>query len=225
MQENLPEREMTWEPYGNWEERELEEEEPLVRLGRALAEPMRVRILSLLARGSMYGQELAERLRVTPPTISRHIALLKAAGLVRVQRQHTTHYYHLDGDGLRRMGQLLSIEHLSRFINVPDQQPGQQVEPAQQERREIVLSVYFKDGRLMSIPASTTMQTEIRRTVLERVVQGFQPGKIYTEAEVNTLLQTFNDDIVGLRRALIDEHMLSRDRGMYWLTYHTKGAW
>ena len=51
--------------------------EPLLRLGRALADPMRIRILALLAQRyrqdteqleiSMYGQEIAEALRVTPP--------------------------------------------------------------------------------------------------------------------------------------------------------------
>lgn len=223
MQEDLSERSIAWEPYLSWEERELEEDGPLVRLGRALAEPMRVRILGLLASRSMYGQELAEKLHVTPPTISRHMALLKAAGLVRVQRQHTTHYYHLDGDGLQRVGRWLSIDYLSRLVNASNGQESPVSEPAQQERREIVLSVYFKDGRLMSIPASTSMQTEIRRTVLEKVAQDFKAGKIYTEAEVDTLLKAFNDDIVSLRRALLDERMLARDRGMYWLTHHVGG--
>lgn len=220
------EREISWGRYLSREERVWEDNEPLVRLGRALAEPMRVRILALLARGSMFGQELAERLRVTPPTISRHLAVLRAAGLVRVQRERTTHYYHLDGEGLQRMALLLSVEELSRVMEAPDEEQGTSMpaEPSQRERREIVLSVYFKDGRLMSIPASTAIQAEIRRTVMERIAQAFLPGKIYTEAEVSEILKAFNEDAASLLRALLDEQMLTRDRGQYWLTYHMERA-
>ena len=227
MQEDSLEQEASWGRYLNRKERVWEDDEPLVRLGRALAEPMRIRILGLLARGSMFGQELAERLQVTPPTISRHIAVLRAAGLVRVQRERTTHYYHLDGEGLQRMARLLSVEELSRVTEVPVEQQGApaSAEPSQRERREIVLSVYFKDGRLMSIPASTAIQAEIRRTVMERVAQAFLPGKVYTEAEVNEILRAFNEDTASLRRALLDEQMLTRDRGQYWLTHHMERTW
>lgn len=226
MQEDSVEREISWGRYLNREARAWEDNEPLVRLGRALAEPMRIRILGLLARGSMFGQELAERLQVTPPTISRHLAVLRAAGLVRVQRERTTHYYHLDGEGLQRMALLLSIEELSRVAEAPvrERSAPTPVEPSQRERREIVLSVYFKDGRLMSIPANTAIQAEIRRTVMEKVAHAFLPGKIYTETEVNEILKAFNEDAASLRRALIEEHMLTRDRGQYWLTYHMGGT-
>lgn len=223
MYNNSPEPEISWERYLNRKGHTWDQEESLVLLGRALAEPMRVRILSLLARGSMYGQELAEKLHVTPPTVSRHMAVLKAAGLVRVQRENTTHYYHLDGAGLQRLVSLLSVETLSRYADVSpeagERNESTPAEPTKGERREIVLSVYFKDGRLMSIPASTAMQAEIRRTVLAKVALAFVPGKVYNKAEVNELLQPFNEDTAGLRRALIDEQMLTRDRGQYWLTH------
>lgn len=227
MQEDAMEQEVSWGRYLSREDRVWEDDEALVRLGRALAEPMRVRILALLARGSLFGQELAEKLRVTPPTVSRHLAVLRSAGLVRVQRERTTHYYHLDGEGLRRMALLLSIEELGRLAEAPVREEGTpaSAEPSQRERREIVLSVYFKDGRLMSIPASTSTQAEIRRTVMERVAQAFLPGKTYTEAEVNEILKNFNEDTAGLRRALLDEQMLTRDRGQYWLTHRMERTW
>ena len=60
-----------------------EEMKALVVIGRALADPTRIRILGLLAERPMYGQELAQVLDVKPPTVSHHMEPLVNAGLVR----------------------------------------------------------------------------------------------------------------------------------------------
>ena len=52
---------------------EASQGEPLLRLGRAFADPMRVRLLALLAERSMYGQELAEALHVVQSYICTRI--------------------------------------------------------------------------------------------------------------------------------------------------------
>ncbi len=70
-----------------------EEMKLLVIMGRALADPTRIRILGLLAERPMYGQELAQVLDVKPPTVSHHIAQLEMAGLVRIRRENNYHYY------------------------------------------------------------------------------------------------------------------------------------
>src|SRR5579871_6377491 len=64
-----------------------DEMKQLVVLGRALSDLTRIRILGLLGQRPMYGQELAQALEVSPPTISHHLQPLVSAGLVKVRRE------------------------------------------------------------------------------------------------------------------------------------------
>src|SRR5947199_9869557 len=77
----------------------------LVIMGRALADPTRIRILGLLAERPMYGQELAKVLDVKPPTVSHHLAPLVTAVLVRVRRENNYHYYELDSEGIQHLAE------------------------------------------------------------------------------------------------------------------------
>lgn len=58
-------------------------------LYRVLAEPMRLRLLALAAEEELAIGELAVLLAESQPNVSRHIAPLKAAGLVLVRKQGT----------------------------------------------------------------------------------------------------------------------------------------
>lgn len=70
---------------------------------------------------------------------------------------------------------------------------------------------FFKDGRLTEIPA----QRKKRVVVLERLLQEFEPARVYTEAEVNAVLRRFHDDVCTLRREFIMEKMMMRSEGKY----------
>jgi hypothetical protein len=52
--------------------------------------------------------------------------------------------------------------------------------------------------------------------ILERLALEFEPGVRYPEREVNRILRPFHDDHITLRRYLVDEGFLSRERGEYW---------
>ncbi len=91
-----------------------EEMKALVVIGRALADPTRIRILGLLAERSMYGQELAKVLDVKPPTVSHHMEPLVNARLVRVRKENNYHYYELDSSGLEQLDE--SIQHVARIF-------------------------------------------------------------------------------------------------------------
>lgn len=56
-----------------------------IRVLKALADETRLRILQVLSRRSLYGQQLAEMLGVSHPTISHHMAQLRIAGLTRTE--------------------------------------------------------------------------------------------------------------------------------------------
>ena len=52
--------------------------------------------------------------------------------------------------------------------------------------------------------------------MLERLALEFDVGTRYPEREVNRILEAFHPDVVSLRRYLVDEGFLSRERGEYW---------
>jgi DNA-binding transcriptional ArsR family regulator len=66
----------------------------------ALGDPTRRAILSLLGEGDRSVQELAERLPVSRPAVSRHLRLLKEAGLVAEEPRGARRIYRLQEEGL-----------------------------------------------------------------------------------------------------------------------------
>ncbi len=67
----------------------------LERLGTALADPTRRRILLTLVEGPAYPGELAAALSATQPNISNHLACLRGCGLVRSEREGRQVRYEL----------------------------------------------------------------------------------------------------------------------------------
>jgi hypothetical protein len=75
-----------------------------------------------------------------------------------------------------------------------------------------VLRAFVRDGRLTSIPAVHAK----RLVVLDWLAQRFEPGRRYSEAAVNHVIEAVHPDTAALRRYLVDEGMLARERGEYW---------
>lgn len=69
-------------------------------------------------------------------------------------------------------------------------------------------------GRLTAIP----VQRKKRMAVLRWLVEDFQPGRLYSEAEVNRAISKRHPDFAALRRYLVDEELMQRKRGVYWRT-------
>lgn len=62
---------------------------------KALADPTRRQILQDLRDGELTAGDIGARFTITGPSISRHLGLLKAAGLVRERRDANRIYYAL----------------------------------------------------------------------------------------------------------------------------------
>jgi ArsR family transcriptional regulator, arsenate/arsenite/antimonite-responsive transcriptional repressor len=62
-------------------------------LFKTLADPTRLRLLNLLACGETCVCELTDTLRVVQPKVSRHLALLKRAGLAEAHRDGKWMHY------------------------------------------------------------------------------------------------------------------------------------
>ena len=67
---------------------------------KALASEPRRRILNYLAGGPMTVGEVAEKFEMALPSISKHLSVLKEAGLVREQKRGQFVLYHLAADNL-----------------------------------------------------------------------------------------------------------------------------
>ncbi|HUF46435.1 MAG TPA: metalloregulator ArsR/SmtB family transcription factor [Vicinamibacterales bacterium] len=62
-------------------------------LFRALAHPLRIRVLELLAERERTVQELQEALSLDQPAVSQHLAALRARDLVTARKEGTLAYY------------------------------------------------------------------------------------------------------------------------------------
>lgn len=66
----------------------------------ALGDGNRRAIVSLLRQGDRSVQELADALPISRPAVSRHLRLLKDAGLVADRTEGNRHIYRLDRSGV-----------------------------------------------------------------------------------------------------------------------------
>jgi len=73
----------------------------------ALGDPNRRAIVELLAAGDRSVSELAGELPISRPAVSRHLRLLKQAGLVADRAQGTRRLYRLDDEGIAAVREYL----------------------------------------------------------------------------------------------------------------------
>jgi DNA-binding transcriptional ArsR family regulator len=78
---------------------------------RALADPTRRRILGLLRGGRRTVGEIAGNFRTSRPAISKHLRVLRAAGLVLTRRDGTARICQLNARPLRRVNEWLQDYH------------------------------------------------------------------------------------------------------------------
>jgi DNA-binding transcriptional ArsR family regulator len=67
----------------------------------ALGDPNRREILRLLSAGDKPVQEIAAAMTISRPAVSRHLRLLKEAGMVTERAQGTRRIYHLRDEGVQ----------------------------------------------------------------------------------------------------------------------------
>jgi DNA-binding transcriptional ArsR family regulator len=76
---------------------------------KALADPTRRQILQDLRDGELAAGEIARRFSISGPSVSRHLSVLKAAGLVRDRRDANRILYSLETDRIALVvGEFLS---------------------------------------------------------------------------------------------------------------------
>jgi DNA-binding transcriptional ArsR family regulator len=94
-----------------------------------LAEPHRRRILDLLGLSERSVSELVERLELTQPAVSKHLRILREAGLVEVRVDAQRRLYSVQPEPLRAVDEWLEpyrqrwaapLDDLERHLNSID---------------------------------------------------------------------------------------------------------
>lgn len=171
-------------------------------LFKALADKSRLRIVGALRERPLYVELLAERLKLSPSTVSFHLKKLEAAGIIVSGReQYYVEYRLVPG----------ILEQSLRDLILPDLGDEQAQSSREEAYRDKVLSTFFLYGKLKSIPR----QRKKRLIVLEHLVESFEIGREYPEKQVNLILADYHEDFCTLRREMVDERLMARASGIY----------
>ena len=170
-----------------------------------LADDDRRRVVAALVLGAETTADVRQQTGLDARAVGRALQRLVDAGLVQ-RGKEGNHYLLGEAFGLAARA---AAERTPRVEEHAD-------EPENVAR---VLRVFVRDGRLVSIPAVRSK----RLVVLDWIAQHFEPGRHFSEATVNTILANVHADTAALRRYLVDEGFLGRERGEYWRSGGTVG--
>lgn len=173
-----------------------------INLFKCLADKSRIQILKSLMEEDMYVERLSERLGLTPATISFHLKKLVDAGAVTSRKEQYYTIYAINND-------VFNVSILD-ILREKSEEKSLQDERDEAYRRKVI-DAFFEYGRLKSIPA----QRKKELIVLEEIAKAFESGRDYTEREVNIIIADFHDDFCTIRRDMISEKLLVRDKNTY----------
>ncbi len=174
-----------------------------INLFKCLADKSRLQILKSLAVEDMYVERLAERLGLTPSTISFHLKKLSDAGAVTAYKNQYYMMYSLN----KEIFQTSILEILQQESDEAQKQAKRDA-----DYRQRVIDAFFEYGKLKSIPT----QRKKERIILEVIAEAFDFDRIYSEREVNLIIADFHDDFCTIRRDMVGERLLGRNGMEYW---------
>ena len=172
------------------------------KLFKCLSDTSRLRIIQSLTQGDMYTELLAERLELTPPTVSFHMKKLEDAGLVVSRKEQYYTVYSLNRDVLEKT-----------IYEVAASEPEQIDEQQKREElyRQKVVRAFFEYDKLRAIP----VQRKKKLICYELIAEHFEPGRVYEEKEVNAIISPIYEDYCTVRRDMISEGIFRRDGTRY----------
>jgi len=177
-----------------------EKNEIILNFMRLLGNAERLKIAGLLGVETLTAIHITERLGIKLADVQAHLEALLKAGLIREQAET----YTLESK---------TLELLSRQV-LAQSRPKNQAEEFEGEAYERkVLSIYIAaDGTLKALPTQNKKMMVIARYL----VKIFEPGQLYPEKQLNEMLRRYHEDTASLRRYMVDNHLLSREKGVYW---------
>ena len=179
----------------------------VVNYHKALADPTRIKMLILLAGGERNGQELADKLCVTPATITHHAAKLREASLINERREKNTIYFTLNHyfiESNANAAMKLIYQASEGDLNMMD-------EIDKRTRESVIRNFFTSEGRLKNIPA----QLKKKLIVLEHLIMKLDNGRKYPEKELNEFIQHYHEDYATIRREFIMHQFMYRENQVY----------
>ena len=80
----------------------------VVKIGKALSDENRVKILQMLTDGEKCGCKLLEAFEITQPTLSHHMKILCDSGLVDARKDGKWSHYSVNRDVVREFEKYIS---------------------------------------------------------------------------------------------------------------------
>ncbi|GAB6928956.1 hypothetical protein JCM10914A_29390 [Paenibacillus sp. JCM 10914] len=182
----------------------------VVSYHKALADPTRIKILILLAEGELNGQVLAEKIGVTPATITHHAAKLREASLINERRDKNTIYFSLN-DYFIKNSATATEKLIYQRVRASEGSLERLQEEDQKVRGSVIKNFFTSEGKLKSIPA----QLKKKLIVLTHMVSELERGRTYSEKEINEYIIGFHEDFATIRREFIMHHFMFREDGVY----------
>ena len=173
-----------------------------INLFKCLADKSRIQILKSLIQEEMYVERLAERLDLSPPTISFHLKKLEAANAVKSRKDQYYTMYSINED-IFKSSIIDILKEKSENLDIQAERDAQY--------RQKVIDSFFQYGKLKSIPS----QRKKKRIILEEIARSFEAGREYTEREVNLIIADYHDDFCTIRRDMISEGLMERKNMIY----------
>ncbi|MFC1746442.1 metalloregulator ArsR/SmtB family transcription factor [Candidatus Riflebacteria bacterium] len=173
-----------------------------VKVLKVLANETRLLIINALMDKPLYPELLAERLDLSPSTVSFHLKKLEAAGLVKGVRDQYYFLYSLNSG--------IFEQPLKELLRVKDSLKRSQ-EAKEVSFKKKVIKTFFKNGKLLSIPRARKK----RQIILQKLLERFESGRDYPEKEVNLIIADFHEDFCTIRREFIMWKMMRRENGIY----------
>ena len=169
-------------------------------LVRLLADPQRLAIAGILAVAPHTLEQLGSRCQLSPRDLHRQVQKLVGSGLVVAEADRL----RLSVALLRDIAAALPRAHPIR----PHLLVGLSPDDA------VIAARYFDGDRLVEIPVGPAR----RGVVLRILVDEFEPGRYYEEADVRRILRKFHPDDAALRRYLVEDGLLARENRSrrYW---------
>lgn len=184
----------------------------IVAYHKALADATRIKILIILADGERNGQVLAEKLHVTPATITHHATKLREASLINERRDKNTIYFSLNDYFIHNNATAIVDLIYRNAVATSEKGVREPMNDSQKKLQESVIKNFFTaEGKLKQIPA----QLKKKLIILEHLVSQLESGRKYTEKEINNFIKPAHEDFATIRREFIMHQFMYRENEIY----------
>lgn len=199
--------------------------EELMQFFKTFIDVERLKVVGVLAQTPATVQQLSDRLNMPGYEVIRHVEQLRATGVIRQSNDaNGADIFELIPETLEDMAR-------RQFARAREQAPvfadRRQLPPDfTEEERKILFTFTRPTGEIMRISTQKKKQDVLVRYARYNVLKALEPGKQYTEKEINAIIKQYHPDAAFFRRTFVDTGYLARyaDGSAYWLPENLPAA-